>query len=337
MGLKCSLVGHDLGAPDTERDREERGDEVVVTIREVRRCNRCDAERVVSESTEVRPVRSAPDSVAGEETDTDTDGEATGSTADTGAAGTDTDPGTGSDAGPSDTTGPAPAGGGDGAADPTGEPEPAVERVAGEGPDATGDPEPVGDTEAAADPETDDAVILEDDEPEPEPERDPGEWPDAEDTRLEDDEPATPTAEAVREATDEAGSDGDAPTDGVEAGPDPADDAADQPDLGSGAWPDPRDGADEGYDATAPGDGAADTDDGEMIAAAEGDAGGAVEAGGGSTTTAAGAGEGAGPAPAAGVLVCPSCGFEEPSRGSSHRGGDVCPDCKRGYLSERSA
>lgn len=335
MGLKCSLVGHDLGAPETERDREERGDEVVVTIREVRRCNRCDAERVVSESTEVRPVRSAPDSVAGEDTDTDGDGEAGGSTGDTAAADTGADTDTGSEAGSSATTGPAePA---DGPPDPAESPEPAVERVAGEGPDPTGDQEPVGDAEAAADPETDDAVILEDDEPEPEPERDPGEWPDAEDTRLEDDEPATPTAEAVREATDEAGSGGHAPTDGPEAesesDADADPDAADQPDLGSGAWPDPQDGADEGYDATAPGDGAADTDDdGEMIAAAEGDAGGAVEAGGGSTAAA-----GAGPAPAAGVLVCPSCGFEEPSRGSSHRGGDVCPDCKRGYLSERSA
>ncbi|MFB6113884.1 MAG: hypothetical protein ABEJ58_07260 [Halodesulfurarchaeum sp.] len=54
MGLRCSLFGHDLGDPVTERNREDRGAEVVLTVRELRSCRRCGAERVLSENTEVR-------------------------------------------------------------------------------------------------------------------------------------------------------------------------------------------------------------------------------------------------------------------------------------------
>jgi len=36
MGLRCSLLGHDYGESFVERDREERGNEVVVTERELR-------------------------------------------------------------------------------------------------------------------------------------------------------------------------------------------------------------------------------------------------------------------------------------------------------------
>lgn len=56
MGLKCSLLGHAYEPADVERDREERGSEVVTVVRELERCRRCDAERVVSESTEVTAV-----------------------------------------------------------------------------------------------------------------------------------------------------------------------------------------------------------------------------------------------------------------------------------------
>ena len=52
MGLRC-LLGHDFTEPRTERDREERGDEVVVTITEVKECRRCGETRVVSENKEV--------------------------------------------------------------------------------------------------------------------------------------------------------------------------------------------------------------------------------------------------------------------------------------------
>jgi hypothetical protein len=36
MGLRC-LLGHDYGETEIEREREEDGDEMVVTIREVER------------------------------------------------------------------------------------------------------------------------------------------------------------------------------------------------------------------------------------------------------------------------------------------------------------
>lgn len=53
MGLRC-LIGHDFGELQTERDRRERGEEVIVTIREYRACSRCGETRVVSENKEVR-------------------------------------------------------------------------------------------------------------------------------------------------------------------------------------------------------------------------------------------------------------------------------------------
>jgi hypothetical protein len=55
MGLRC-LLGHDFSEPRTERDREERGDEVVITISEVKECSRCGETRVVSENKEVTSV-----------------------------------------------------------------------------------------------------------------------------------------------------------------------------------------------------------------------------------------------------------------------------------------
>ncbi|MFB6070959.1 MAG: hypothetical protein ABEJ76_08030 [Halanaeroarchaeum sp.] len=71
MGLRCSLLGHDFGDTVVEREREERGAEVVVTERELRECRRCDAESVVSENTEVRRLRP-------EETDDGADDEEAG-------------------------------------------------------------------------------------------------------------------------------------------------------------------------------------------------------------------------------------------------------------------
>ena len=52
MGIRC-LLGHDFGDPELEREREEQGDEVVVTVSEQQTCTRCGATKVVSENTEV--------------------------------------------------------------------------------------------------------------------------------------------------------------------------------------------------------------------------------------------------------------------------------------------
>jgi hypothetical protein len=54
MGLRCSLFGHAFEEPVTERDRETRGAEVVITVREVQTCRRCGTEQVIAENTEVR-------------------------------------------------------------------------------------------------------------------------------------------------------------------------------------------------------------------------------------------------------------------------------------------
>lgn len=58
MGLRC-IIGHDFGEIQTERDRRERGEEVIVTIREFRECDRCGDTRVVSENKEVRSAVTA--------------------------------------------------------------------------------------------------------------------------------------------------------------------------------------------------------------------------------------------------------------------------------------
>jgi hypothetical protein len=56
MGLRC-LFGHDFGEPELEREREEDGDEMVVTVREVKTCTRCGKTQVVSENKEVTAIR----------------------------------------------------------------------------------------------------------------------------------------------------------------------------------------------------------------------------------------------------------------------------------------
>ncbi|WP_255197968.1 DUF7093 family protein [Halorarius litoreus] len=56
MGLKCSLFGHSFDETDVEREREERGSEVVTVVKEVERCSRCGETRVVSENKEVTSI-----------------------------------------------------------------------------------------------------------------------------------------------------------------------------------------------------------------------------------------------------------------------------------------
>ncbi|MWG35568.1 DUF7093 family protein [Halomarina oriensis] len=67
MALTCSLLGHAFDDYEVVRDREERGSEVVTQVREVAVCDRCGAERTLSENTEVTSIVDAPP------LDTDTD------------------------------------------------------------------------------------------------------------------------------------------------------------------------------------------------------------------------------------------------------------------------
>src|SRR6056297_567502 len=67
MGLRC-LLGHDFGEPELQREREEDGDEVVTTVREVKTCARCGETQVVSENTEVTTMQQLADEAAASRT-----------------------------------------------------------------------------------------------------------------------------------------------------------------------------------------------------------------------------------------------------------------------------
>lgn len=169
MSFKCSVFGHAYGDSEIEREREEDGSEVVTTIRETQTCRRCGEMRVVSENKEVTTLETAADIVAG---DLEAEEES--------------------------------AGGEDGSEEP---PVESVEEVTESVDDAEviedsepADPSPeapdgppiqdaeqetAGATEVVGtaageetDPETDDGVILDDEEAEETPDREPGEWPD---------------------------------------------------------------------------------------------------------------------------------------------------------------
>jgi predicted RNA-binding Zn-ribbon protein involved in translation (DUF1610 family) len=127
MGFKCRLFGHTYGNPEVERSRKEEGDEVVVTIRNVKRCERCGDEKMVNQTKEVTSVRS-PEEV-----------------------GLDTPEGTSTAPGPPDATDTTPE---------TSEPGPDPGRGDGDSPvtpvEAGSDPTPAAEAEPAAtpDPET---------------------------------------------------------------------------------------------------------------------------------------------------------------------------------------
>ncbi|MFB6112322.1 MAG: hypothetical protein ABEJ35_07295 [Halobacteriaceae archaeon] len=314
MGVKCSLLGHNYGAPETERDRDERGDEVVITTRELRRCARCGEVMVTSESTEVRPVEPAPETVDG------------GTEAETGPGADDDGWGTGG--------GPSPAAGGAGfASDEDDEPAPASdpetddgiildtdeadeERAPGEWPDAS-------DTRLEEGPSTEEAAG----------------------------QPTDSEASADAADTDEASpadraSDDDGDAEIIGAGDDePSDDepaaAQDTPEPDAstpeGDWPDPEadDGVeDEGFDASAPDD--ANETDAEVGPAVDAEADASEPTADDDDAMVGGLGEAAERADGPTVFVCPSCGYEVEPRSASHRPGDVCPQCTGDYLEERS-
>lgn len=401
MGLRC-LLGHNFGEPEVERDREEDGNEVVITVREVKECTRCGDQQVVSENKEITSLDQLTNEAAVAEEQAETER--------AGATGADPEPGAADATDPADPAGetfvedaegdaaadagvtvdanddldagePAAEGAGaeiidDGPADGApSEPEPTVDlseaaeggdptepgapaagsgadddRVPADGEgeaeiidetttaetgvDDTADPETVADevpggSEAGpeTEPEADDGVIL-DEEPEEPADRDPGEWPDVE---------------------------------------------ADQPGSGEHSpWPEQR-GEDEGFDATVD-DGtdadvsfggglkpeAAETDDvdedAEFIETPEEAEGGFIATAEESASVEGPASSGANASNAAGDATsgrrgdlggstadtlseyyCPECGLAEIAGDSSMRAGDICPECKRGYVAERPA
>lgn len=83
MSLKCSLIGHEFEEREIERDRETRGDEVIVTTKEYDVCRLCGTRRLASENKEVTTdvtqeesedaPESAPEATAAPDPDPDPD------------------------------------------------------------------------------------------------------------------------------------------------------------------------------------------------------------------------------------------------------------------------
>jgi hypothetical protein len=364
MGLRC-LLGHDYGDPELERDRDEQGEEVVVTIREVATCTRCGAERVVSENKEVTSIAS-PSEIEGLAEDdahdaevVDTDGVPVDSDDASTADPTDPPEQSADASGPTDAPetpestpdAPEPSTADvDAAADAAGGAEIMEETAdAEQTPTADEVESPVAAAEDADDgpsAEEDDGVILDADDEEPS-ERGHGEWPDADD--VNDGPPEqTPTIEEVRGES--------------EAAEDPDETAADESDEGHDAefvsetdadrtqWPE-QVGDDEGFDAE-PSDGSAsEVEFGGL--APQGDSPEDVEtveegfdaefvdngsdasrAANGSITRATEIDTSRDADDVPTEYVCPECSLRRPATGSSMREGDICPECKRGYIAE---
>lgn len=326
MGLRCSLLGHDYGESTTEREREEQGGEVVVEVRDLRICARCGAEKVLSENTEVRTLEAGV-----ERGDTDAAVSDQPPEADTEQSSLEATEGYIEEV--DETTDVAGAAGADETAGSTGTP-----------------------AEHAPSAEEDDAVIIED---EPDQERDRGQWPDEAQqealTDTVDETDAEPSPWPEHEGEDE----------GFDAKPSAGDDAGVE--FGGSLTPEaaePGEADDEGYVEAPPSepdpsgggstDGTTSADSfkqrgspppsqpsrGEAAATSTGEAGGerSGEPAVGDTGFTS-----AGPVnPPTGstddvdtVLVCPECGFERTAARASLRAGDICPECRRGYLAER--
>lgn len=278
MSLRCSLLGHTYGEAEIEREREEQGSEVVVTVREFEECGRCGKRSVLSENKEVTAL-GAPDLESAE-------AEVIDGTADEGSAA-----------------------GANAASDAA---APSVEN----------------DFEQPQSAEEDDGVILEDDDDDEtgrgdEGDRQPGEWPEAETTHP---------AEAERES---------APTEWPDVG---------QEDEGFDAEPAGGESADVEFGGGLTPESAPEVDENEAeeveFVNAEGDtltapeSGGSGESSGRADLSAGFTSSGSVPAPDGPAedhnvdaeFVCPACDHREGVGGSSLRAGDICPECRKGYI-----
>jgi len=227
MGLKCSVIGHKYGEAEVEREREEQGSEVVITIQERETCKRCGKTRVVSENKEVTAIET-PSDIAGDMID---DAEPTAEAGDTDDASVGDDS---TDDATADSEAATEAGEQEPVASGDDRDEPAVDAVDPDADDAEildddddeaaagGDSEledpstevsvaeeeePPLDAEASAvanDPEEDDGMIIDGDDEDDSPvdDRQPGEWPDEPDDDGDDWTPETVAAETDEEESD---------------------------------------------------------------------------------------------------------------------------------------
>ncbi|WP_137283899.1 DUF7093 family protein [Halorussus salinisoli] len=324
MSLRCSLLGHSYGEAEIEREREEQGSEVVVTVREFEECERCGDRKIVTENKEVTALESpAPDLETAEEdpaVDAPSSGAGGGTTSDA-SAGADASAGVGAPADGDDAEILTDSPSSDGSSDPSASSNSgASPNTSSASADAT-ESDTADDFEEPPSAADDDGVILDDDEDSSSSDdgRTPGEWPEAETTH---------------------------PADADESGP------ADWPEVGR---------EDEGYDAE-PGDGAStdvefggglapesspdvtdDESDEVEFVNADGDTLQAPDDGGNDAELSSGISAGAeaptlsGPADDPDVdaeFVCPECEYRVSVSGSSLRAGDICPECARGYLAQ---
>ncbi|MFB6255357.1 MAG: hypothetical protein ABEH58_01295 [Haloplanus sp.] len=301
MGIRC-LLGHEYANREVEREREERGEEVVVTYRTVETCDRCGERRVVSENKEVRPIRNPRNEgvttglgAGGVTADMGSDADGESEPSDAAPATDDTE---------STQTAPASTGDDDVVADAEADTETA--------PDAESDPNPV----------EEDAVILDNGAPKGDDDgRGHGEWPSSD---------AETTGPAATDATDPADSgsadDGTTVVNGDDGWPEPEGD-----DEGFDANPNDADPT----DASLGGGVAPERAD---KSATNGEAGSEAATGGaaGKQFVAAETVEPVGEEPSGETeFFCPNCGYARTAGGSSMRAGDICPDCHKGYIAER--
>ncbi|QUO47984.1 MULTISPECIES: DUF7093 family protein [Halorubrum] len=374
MGLRC-LLGHDFGEPELQREREEEGDEVVTTVKEVKTCARCGETQIVSENTEVTTMEQLADEVAAN---------AAGGS-DAGAAAT---PEGGSGPAPTEGSTPGTASGADGADDAatgTGgltldeEPEAGSDDavILDDDADDAGDEAP--ETAAGASPEGSDAPASASERSDAAgaPDASGGPDPADEDAELLDageESASASSASAASSSTDaasesESSDETDAESDDgviLDEGGEDADDRErgawpevdeDEADGdGSAAWPD-HGGEDEGFSAEVGEGGDAGVEFGggltpEAADRQEEEDGGEteyVEAPDDTESVAFDAGDEGetgitrGESPELETIgddgpteyYCPECGMVRAADGSSMRAGDICPECKRGYVDER--
>jgi len=231
MALKCSVLGHAFGETEVERQREEQGSEVVITIREVETCERCGEEQVVSENKEVTAIET-PSDIAADVIEDDADDEEAG--ADEGASDEPSDepaapdtagePADGDDATIIDdepdgddvaevdaspavadtdaTADPAPSPEAEDAEIMEGSDDPADDELEDPSTEVTVPDAEGGEAVAAEDPDEDDGVILGDDEEASVAgDRSPGEWPDEPDGGDDDWSPTTALGEETEAET----------------------------------------------------------------------------------------------------------------------------------------
>ncbi|AGB38159.1 DUF7093 family protein [Natronococcus occultus] len=346
MGLRCSLLGHDYGDVAVEREREERGSEVVLTVREYEECTQCGDRHVVSENTEVRSIstddvdprpdasepRSTPRSAEppGADPDSGNTGAFAAETGETDATFIDADEDGAVDADPERRSEPTETEyefpGANGADAPTTE--------AGIGPrEATSEADPQGaadtrpepsdrgntadtgielPTDENGDPVTDDGEILEDDGT-PAREREYGEWPDSSDVG--------PPIETTPESDDEDWPDRES---------EPLEDDAILLDTGTTEPSSDRGEAEPAPETAAGGPPAADDPETANDAESVAEPGSGIERASEAPTPGSEGGIPGGDGQA--QLHCPRCGFTAGSDRSSLRTGDICPDCRKGYL-----